>query len=59
MVNGETSRLVANARFQVSWSMGKHFIWWPMEGSKLGGLWDEKEKHPFHFLPFFTPYDFT
>jgi hypothetical protein len=39
--------------------MGKHIVWWPMEGfnvwwplegSKLGALWKEKEKH--HFSPF-------
>jgi hypothetical protein len=24
--------------------------WWPLEGSKLGGLWKEKEKHLFHLF---------
>jgi hypothetical protein len=26
--------------------------WWPLEGSKLGGLWKEKEKHLFHLFSF-------
>jgi hypothetical protein len=30
--------LVANGRFQA---------WWPMEGSKLGGHWNVKDKHLF------------
>jgi hypothetical protein len=31
VVNGETSCLVANVRFQA---------WWPLEGSKLDGPWN-------------------
>jgi len=37
VVDGETSSLVANARFQVSWSMRKYLVWWPMKGSKFHG----------------------
>jgi hypothetical protein len=32
--------------------------WWPMEGSMLGGLWKEKEKHLFHLFSFYPPANF-
>jgi hypothetical protein len=41
--------LVANGRFHV---------WWPMEGSMLGGQWNVKEKHIFTFS-IFPPTTFT
>ncbi len=31
----------------------------PIEGSKLGGLWKEKEKHPFHLFSFSPLINFT
>jgi hypothetical protein len=55
----EDLNLVALGRFQVWWLMGEHLTWWSMEGSnvwwllegsKFGGLWKEKEKHPFHLF---------
>jgi hypothetical protein len=54
------SSLVAlgrNPMFKGQW--GDIFARWPMEGSKFGYLWKEKYKHHFHFLPLFTPKDFT
>jgi hypothetical protein len=30
---------MANRRFQAWWPMGKHFVQWPMKGSKLDGQW--------------------
>jgi hypothetical protein len=34
------------------WLMEGSNAWWPLKGSKLGGLWKEKEKHHFHFFSF-------
>jgi hypothetical protein len=52
-VNGETSLLGDQWKeSNTLMLMGRHFVWCPMEGSKFGGLWKEKEKHPFHFFSF-------
>jgi hypothetical protein len=34
--------LVALKRFQCLVANGRFQVWWPLKGSKLGGLWKEK-----------------
>ncbi len=53
VVNGEASCLVANERFQCLVAIRRFQAWWPLEGSKLSGPWEEEKKHPFHLFPFF------
>jgi len=53
VVNGEASCLVANERFQCLVAIRRFQAWWPLEGSKLSGPWEEEKKHPFHLFPLF------
>jgi len=54
VVNGETSCLVANERFQCLVAIKRFQAWWPLEGSKLSGPWEEEKNIPFTSFHFFT-----
>jgi len=55
MLRGQWGNILLGGQWKESNTlmlMGKHLVWCPMEGSKFGGFWKEKEKHPFHFFSF-------